>query len=221
MYLPQDKMSMERLARTFAALQNIYSAIRSPPLSDQFLGHDQYQFPYIRSFKLISDPTKTVQFDYVTQLCDDKLLFEVKSREGHQLLVKFTEAKYGLDAHRFLANKRFAPQVFGFEKVSGEWKMIVMEYMRDYTCLGELPAGIPIPGAVYDAIMNAVQILHNAGYVHGDLRRANILYRENRAGADIALVDFDWAAKVEEAVYPGFLNVSPWPSPLCKVQKKD
>ncbi|CAG8702326.1 398_t:CDS:2 [Funneliformis caledonium] len=52
-----------------------------------------------------------------------------------------------------------------------------------------------------------VKHIHNGGYVHGDLRKENILYQEGKDRlVNLALVDFDWADHIGKAVYPPFLN---------------
>ena len=45
--------------------------------------------------------------------------------------------------------------------------------------------------------------LHTAGYVHGDLRSANVFSKEE--DDDIAILDFDWAGKIG-VKYPLTLN---------------
>jgi hypothetical protein len=55
--------------------------------------------------------------------------------------------------------------------------------------------------------------LRAAGYVHGDLRAANILVRqgEGRRSTEVRLLDFDWAGREGEARYPLTRNSDlPW-----------
>ncbi|CAG8637273.1 2998_t:CDS:1 [Paraglomus occultum] len=67
---------------------------------------------------------------------------------------------------------------------------------------------------VKKAIKDAVTKMHNAGFVHGDLRHLNILRRvrkdsdDNNTQIDIKIVDYDWAGRIEHetTVYPSFLN---------------
>jgi serine/threonine protein kinase len=54
-----------------------------------------------------------------------------------------------------------------------------------------------------------VQILHDAGHVHGDIRNTNILVDLGSLDSDdvkVHLVDFDWAGLIGEARYPIGVN---------------
>ncbi len=48
------------------------------------------------------------------------------------------------------------------------------------------------------ALQTAVQVLHKAGFVHGDLRSVNILV----VGHSVRIVDFEWAGIADCAEYP-------------------
>ena len=47
--------------------------------------------------------------------------------------------------------------------------------------------------------------LHQANFVHGDVRKANIMVRKD-GKAGFMLVDFDWAGIVGEVRYPANIN---------------
>ncbi len=58
-------------------------------------------------------------------------------------------------------------------------------------------------------VMSVVQILHQEGFVHGDIRESNILIDVESLTSDgvrIHLIDFDWAGPVGEAKYPADIN---------------
>jgi serine/threonine protein kinase len=58
-------------------------------------------------------------------------------------------------------------------------------------------------------VCHALDLLHRAGYVFGDLRLANIL---NLQDGHATLVDFDWSGPVEKVFYPMGLNKEiEWP----------
>jgi len=89
----------------------------------------------------------------------------------------------------------------------GGWKIIVMEDRYELLTLHETTK-------VKNAVKDAVIRMHNAGFVHGDLRCENILCRkkqridDNNVQVDIAIIDLDWAGGVDQktTIYPSFLN---------------
>jgi hypothetical protein len=64
-----------------------------------------------------------------------------------------------------------------------------------------------------------VDTLHEADFVHGDLRQPNLIV----VGEDVWLLDFDWTGKVGEAFYSIDKNESiQWPPgaiPCSKIEK--
>ena len=52
-------------------------------------------------------------------------------------------------------------------------------------------------------IRQAVDTFHKEGFVHGDLRAANIFVKKLNDGEwDVQLIDFDWAGREGEVRYP-------------------
>ncbi|CAG8688957.1 12854_t:CDS:2, partial [Ambispora leptoticha] len=115
----------------------------------------------------ISNETK-VQFDYLEQLYDNKLLFVVEQKGNfhlpRKLLVKFV-GRFEVEAHKACANLGIAPQLFGYQRIPGKRHMIVMEFLEDYECLS-----LREPIEVKNAVKEAVKKMHDSGFVHGDLR---------------------------------------------------
>jgi len=70
-----------------------------------------------------------------------------------------------------------------------------MEYVDG--CLWDDAAEKPLA-----ALQDAVQLLHKAGFVHGDLRSNNIMV----VSSCVRLIDFVWAGVAEQVVYPFFMN---------------
>ena len=50
-------------------------------------------------------------------------------------------------------------------------------------------------------VQEKVKSLHDAGFVHGDIRTTNIMVKKNRE-AGIHLIDFDWAGRIGTTTYP-------------------
>lgn len=123
-------------------------------------------------------------------------------------------ATYGEAAHRHAAALGVAPELFAVARLPGGWVIIAMESLapedgwerydatrRDHT----------------DAARAAAGALHHAGFVHGDLRAANVLVRPAARAAgrrssgstggaagplEVRLLDWDWAGRAGEALYP-------------------
>ena len=89
--------------------------------------------------------------------------------------------------------------------------MVVMDYLAEY--YAELPF-LPISGELRHTITvkvpEIVQKLHDADFVHGDIRPNNLLVDRrtltSKDGFKIHFIDFDWAGRQGEAVYPMRVN---------------
>jgi len=58
-------------------------------------------------------------------------------------------------------------------------------------------------------VTSMVRMLHQEGFVHGDIREANILIDDKSLTSDdmrIYLIDFDWAGPIGEVKYPAEVN---------------
>jgi tRNA A-37 threonylcarbamoyl transferase component Bud32 len=55
-----------------------------------------------------------------------------------------------------------------------------------------------------DEIRDRLITLHQANFVHGDVRDTNVMVRKN--GPGIQLVDFDWAGEIGKVRYPANVN---------------
>jgi serine/threonine protein kinase len=57
------------------------------------------------------------------------------------------------------------------------------------------------PSSHREEIAAKLASLHQGSYVHGDIRNANVMVKED-GSLGIRLVDFDWSGKVGEVRYP-------------------
>lgn len=115
--------------------------------------------------------------------------------ETKPVVVKFTD-RYCEQAHRHLAEYGLAPELHYCKKessVADLW-VVVMSYV-DSALGGDQKR-------IVEDVERAISLLHDRGFVFGDLRRPNILHVR---GGGAMLVDFDWCGKVGEARYP--LNI--------------
>ncbi|PVG01061.1 hypothetical protein CPB86DRAFT_795346 [Serendipita vermifera] len=153
---------------------------------------------------------KEVKLTYDYRLNDRKLMFIATTTEGTKVLVKFTE-RYSLEAHWLCAKANAAPALYRFQSLPGGWYMAVMEYL-DPEIYQDLTSGYGNDASLKEEVNRVVTILHEGGFVHGDIRDVNIMTRrrwEPKDGARTALLlDFDWAGQDGVVTYPINVNVT-------------
>ena len=110
-----------------------------------------------------------------------------------KVLVKFTR-QYCPELHWFCAERCHAPQLLGYNTIPGGWHVVVMEWIdHDDTNL-QLYAPDHLPTWSKD-LKSLVNGFHKEGWVHGDLRDANLIVSDEEPG-QVMLVDFDWGGNV-------------------------
>jgi len=126
-------------------------------------------------------------------------LADMTDNNNQRIIVKFT-CQYSEVAHRKCAELGIAPILFLSHNIGYGWWIVLMEYLEGFTPLHKLENDVLI--ATETAVMLAVQKLHGAGLVHGDLRSPNILWKDGQ----VKFVDFDWAGVNGDATYPTSMN---------------
>lgn len=150
-----------------------------------------------------------------------------------KVIVKFAE-EYREEAHRLLAEHLLAPRLhFCKRTLCGFW-MIVMDRVEGQDAYTLFP-GEP-PDYVKKDVDKAIQLLHQHGFVHGDICMSNILVvKRPRSQQQVAapsteveamemdvddsdsetpgavLIDFDWTGKDGETNYPVLWYKQPVP----------
>ncbi|TFK16327.1 hypothetical protein FA15DRAFT_676715, partial [Coprinopsis marcescibilis] len=124
-------------------------------------------------------------------------------RSKKQIVVKFA-TRYGKEVHEFLAANGCAPKLHYCEPLFddasypspvdnaegssglhlGPMVMVVMDYVR------ENRQGARLPPQARQDVERPLKMLHSAGYVLGDLRRANLIVDEQQK---VWFIDFDWS----------------------------
>jgi hypothetical protein len=193
-------------------------------------------FPYPTTFSEYgtAEPQKVVEFSYIGGPRADptNVTFFAKDSSGRKLAVKFVN-RYGVEAHRVLAEKGMAPQLLycglldgendvrdlkngdgGSIQVGGLYvgpiRMVVMEY------IGE-DVKEKLPEDARSQVERAIQTLHGKNLVFGDLREPNIVASKSK----VYLIDFDWAGEVGVACYPRHLSSSvKWPEAVTELELK-
>lgn len=159
-------------------------------------------WPHFQSYTV--DNT-TYQLSYLHPLSNDymKTVYQAtataKGEPPLKVVVKFAH-KYCPEAHGLLAAASLAPKLHFCERVpSVAMWVVVMDYVE----------GIEVNDKVTDpqhvvSLRNALTMLHEKGFVFGDLRCPNVLVKDN----GVVLIDFDWCGKEGVARYPSDINVS-------------
>ena len=115
-------------------------------------------------------------------------------------------ASYGEDVHSWCSTRLFAPP-FDVTQLCPGWKKIRMDAIGDQWKVALLATG-SVRDKVVAKVTELLHLLHKAGYVHGDIRASNVLFRMHgsedvqcQPDVNIMLIDFDDAGRVPDAHY--------------------
>ncbi|KAI1793620.1 hypothetical protein LXA43DRAFT_884996 [Ganoderma leucocontextum] len=200
----ERRANIERLAlvarevrQTVAELRTLYAGVRVSPPTPNLV-------PYLPDpTPLPTDPFPRLQF--TDRLSSDlsASLFRAELVENKvPVIVKFCNS-YDANAHNALADGGFAPHLHGRRTfpLTGGLTMVIMHTERTSDLISAKAKYQRLPKPVKTEVMNALKVLHDAGYVHGDIRRENILVPRDHHGP-IMLVGLGSAGRVEQARYP-------------------
>ena len=207
--------SLDAFLKAIPRLQAHYAQLASISIPSSL---QDRAYPYKTSYE--DENGQHINFSYNFRVAE-KLVFAVEPDKsgdkdlGTLLCVKFTR-RYSEDAHRFLAQLGYAPRLRAIMRLPGGWIMVVMDY-SEYTqlCDPTLQISDELRHTIMAKVSEIVQQLHDAGFVHGDIRSTNILVDRgtltSKDGIKIHFIDFDWAGRQGEAVYPMRVNkVTVW-----------
>jgi len=206
-YHPTDSDMQIQVARHLGAFKKAVNALeqhyRDLPSGFTSYPPQSQLFPYCTSFKSLQN--NVVQhFKYISQPFDEYLIFFATLSNQRPICIKFAR-RYSKAAHGISASLGHAPALHGFEKIPGGWLMIVMDKLpNEYTTL----SGSTLSSPLINEIRKHIGLLHQRGYVHGDIRNSNIMVpRSDRM--KFMLIDFEWAGKNGEVRYPMNVNKGP------------
>ena len=198
------------LKRALLSLEKYYKALQSGlPTSPR-----NPLVPYPSSFSLV-DSSKQY-FDYAARkVGNNNLIFSGQLQNGGgDIFIKFTR-RYCKEAHEFCVSKNIAPKLYAVESLPGGWYMVVMEDVRsEYEDLYDFIQHPDHKGEVssrnyfVSQIRKSLEELHEAGFVHGDIRNTNIMVKRSGLDGSFYLVDFDWSGRIDEVRYPIGINVT-------------
>ncbi|RUS19244.1 hypothetical protein BC937DRAFT_87785 [Endogone sp. FLAS-F59071] len=183
-YLPHNKSMMLQTARSFKALK-----IALANLEEFYIEGTKRELEYI----------KKVGGCYV---------FEAKVKETSDnpsidVIVKFSKT-YSKKCHRACYKLGISPELFACKRIPGGWYIVVMALLKNHDTLYTLAQCRQLSQSIKKQAVEAVKKMHEKGFVHGDMRLPNIMAGPNNS---IKIIDFDWAGKRGEAVYPFFRNL--------------
>jgi len=204
---------MHSLRRNVEKLREYYVRLKIVPSGLNDL-HPRY-FPSIRAYRDEND--RIVEFKYIQPLEIEStcvtFLARTTTNASKPVVVKFVQ-RYGEEAHRLVAKENLAPQLFYYGKIGvpegdpsyGHLRMVVMEYIDGET----LNRATRIPSTFKDRIRHALNVLHDQGYIFGDLRQPNVMVTKNE---EVKLIDFDWAGLHMKSQYPLLMSSNlTWPA---------
>lgn len=196
LWQPHSRL-MVQAARCFAAIRKALPSLRSfyealdREAPRQQVPTRQLEYPYSASF--IGPQGSEMHLHYKEKLSSTCFKATLEKEEGF-VLVKFCKS-YSKDAHTCLASSRHAPHYLGMASLADKWLMVVMEYVTGSSW--DDATEKPLPD-----LKAAVRLLHEAGFVHGDLRSNNILV----VSGTVRIIDFEWAGVAGACAYPLFMN---------------
>ncbi|KAF8346740.1 hypothetical protein F5887DRAFT_1158236 [Amanita rubescens] len=164
-------------------------------------------YPFLTSYE---DNGQEINFMYNERLHDEKLVFSasiVNQPDSSEFVVKFTPW-YSEDTHNYLASYDLAPRLRRCVRISADWIAVIMDKSK-YLVPFDLILSDEDNEKVRHKVTSVVRMLHQKGFVHGDIRQANILIEKESLRSDdvkIHLIDFDWAGSIGEAKYPADVN---------------
>ncbi|KAF8520772.1 hypothetical protein BU17DRAFT_46267, partial [Hysterangium stoloniferum] len=171
-------------------------------------------FPYPVSFENEKGKHK---YTYIKAISPDRLVFRATTVDTKtKICIKFLPPgsyfESAIQVQKYAAGEGFAPAILGVNFLSAGWTMVVMEDLVDHYMPFQ-PSDRRDSG-VREALQTALNSLDLKNYVHGDLRKENILVRGKSAmdldngglTSRIKFVDFEWSGLDGVVQYPLQLN---------------
>jgi hypothetical protein len=179
---PYLDKNMMRIARIFSAaakaVRKLHAYYDYLELSDTPVPSRLFPQPTFRP-----EDQPDFQLTFIEKLCFEskvpRLLFSAeiieKGEANHvskKVIVKFAE-EYGEEAHRLLAEHGLAPRLHFCKRTLCDLWMIVMDRVDGQDAYTLFP-GEP-PDYVKEDVDRAIELLHQHGFVHGEICMSNIL----------------------------------------------
>ncbi|RUS20428.1 hypothetical protein BC937DRAFT_95254 [Endogone sp. FLAS-F59071] len=161
------------LAIALADLEEFYSHLLNPQYIDSHqIGQADCKLKY---------DSKLSSGNYVFQARIENFGLE------RDVIVKFTK-RYSEECHQKCHSLGIAPELLACKQIAGGWFVVVMELLSEHETLFSLSQHEPpLSNLIVDNLKKAVDSMHKAGFVHGDLRLPNIM-----VGPDNSIIIIDW-----------------------------
>ena len=205
---------IERVTRLFFALKLGIHELGSYYKSLKPDNTSPLESRYFPSRTTYPSGDESVNFKYVGYLEDGFDCVTLRARtcteRPRDIVVKFVD-RYGATAHVLLANEGLAPKLLYCEPPSSRHLfMVVMEYIEDSTLTtAKESMDQEARDRARSEIDRALDLLHQRGFVFGDLRSPNILAKTT---GEVKLIDFNWAGVVGQVKYPYLISKDiKWP----------
>ncbi|CAG8796158.1 19101_t:CDS:2, partial [Dentiscutata erythropus] len=195
------------IARVFLALKNSIHILKDYYKSvyelREVICTTSLWFPCINEINL-EEGTATIKYKKKHSIHRNLWIVEIQTENTQEKgLVKFVQT-YSKEAHNACFELGLAPKLWSVNNLQQGWKIVVMEYLEEYKPLRIVD--LETFSQTESVVKNATKLFHDSGYVHGDLRDENIIVKYKNEKIDIKFVDFDWAGREGEAMYPESLN---------------
>ncbi|KAJ3121601.1 hypothetical protein HK098_003574 [Nowakowskiella sp. JEL0407] len=168
-------------------------------------------YPYVREVDVGDEKLTEPTFDcrpFEFQNMMKAKLVNARGQVIDTVVVKIS-SWYGYRVHEFAAERDFAPKIYyhsetdipGYhftvmQYIEGETLFDLRHQVVDETLLFDLKN--LIDGKAFDDLRANLVEMHNANFVFGDLRDANVIFCNEK----LYLIDFDWAGDAGIVSYP-------------------
>lgn len=175
--------------------------------SQKVLSPIQRNMPYVNEVAVyppgVDVPTRSITFRVRNEAYRGQTPYQnqflyhatLDDRDDCEVIVKFTQ-QYFPALHSFCAERRSAPQLLGYDIIPGGWHVVVMEKIKQQASSLEFHARNHLQTWSQD-LNSLVKDVHDKGWVHGDLRDANLVVSDEEPER-VMLVNFDWGGNVDD-----------------------
>jgi len=181
---------MAALRKGLRSLKQYYEGLSFPEPA-LTLNHSLI-FPYPTTYSSPDSPHGKITFRYLSMPDPTKLVF-FGIAGTDEICIKYVKDHYPVDVHQACTSLGCAPVLLACEKLAGNWLMVVMSALSNYSMLYHCRGRNHLPRSLFVDMSKQLKNFHSAGFVHGDIRDTNIMVSPDRK--KFMIIDFDWAGK--------------------------
>ncbi|CAJ0651072.1 15065_t:CDS:2 [Entrophospora sp. SA101] len=169
----------------------------------------QASFPFVNFYTTSEE--KTIKFIHQKRIFKNKLVFQIEeSLTKIKRILKFVTS-YGTNVHKHCFENGIAPElIFVGNKIKNtDYMTIILEDLAEFKEAYEIWEDLNQnqKESLKKYILDALHILQNGNFVHGDFCFNNIMARldPNKIWS-VKIIDFDWTGYSGQVKYPWSLN---------------